>query len=224
MGRRVEDEGGSERRPVIGRIGVEPPGEITPRESGLTSLGCLRTRPSEQLTWEAEQMTAAYCWCGLRRVPLVSPRPVSCRWSACVGPTGFREGPWERLERHKPKGLRVVLRGLGSSNAPRLPGGGEGNLTSLPDSPFGFLSPFRLPCINSVQIQLPRFLGLRAEKIEQQRGRKGRVDRNPEAHRRRSRDALNHWTCCVSAHRRNRSGLSALPDTSLRSNPRCHRR
>jgi hypothetical protein len=117
-------------------IGVEPPGEITPRESGLTSLGCLRTRPSEQLTWEAEQMTAAYCWCGLRRVPLVSRRPVSCRWSACLRPTGFREGPWERLERHKPKGLRVVLRGLGSSNAPRLPGGGEGNLTSLPDSPF----------------------------------------------------------------------------------------
>ena len=37
--------------------------------------------------------------------------------------TGSREGPWERLERHKPKGLRAVLRGLGSSNAPRLPGG-----------------------------------------------------------------------------------------------------
>src|SRR5262245_56369410 len=33
MGRRVEDEGESERRPVIGRIGVEPSGEITPRES-----------------------------------------------------------------------------------------------------------------------------------------------------------------------------------------------
>ena len=59
MGRRVEDEGGSECRPVIERIGVEPPGEITPRESGLTSLGCLRTRPSEQLAWETEQMTAA---------------------------------------------------------------------------------------------------------------------------------------------------------------------
>ena len=43
MGRRVEDEGGSECRPVIGRIRVEPSGEITLRESGLTSLGCLRT-------------------------------------------------------------------------------------------------------------------------------------------------------------------------------------
>ena len=48
-------------------------------------------------------------------------------------PTGFREGPWERLERQKPKGLRVVLRGLGSSNAPQLPGGGGDNATSLPD-------------------------------------------------------------------------------------------
>ena len=42
-------------------------------------------------------------------------------------PTGFREEPWERLERHKPKGLRVVLRGLGSSNAPRLPDAWVGN-------------------------------------------------------------------------------------------------
>ena len=59
MGRRVEDGGRSECRPVTGRIGVERPGEITPRESGLTSLGCLRTRTSEQLAWETEQMTAA---------------------------------------------------------------------------------------------------------------------------------------------------------------------
>ena len=42
MGRRVEEEGGSQRRPVMGRIRVEPWGEITLRESGLTSLGCLR--------------------------------------------------------------------------------------------------------------------------------------------------------------------------------------
>ena len=49
MGRRVEDEGGSERRPVIGRIRVEPSGEITPRESGPTSLGSFVTRKPEQL-------------------------------------------------------------------------------------------------------------------------------------------------------------------------------
>ena len=109
------------RRPVIERIGVEPSGEITPRESGLTSLGSLRTRPSEQLAWETEQMTAA---CLLVRSPACYARQLQTNIVQVVRlhPTGFREGPWERLERHKPKGLRIVLRGLGSSNAPRLPG------------------------------------------------------------------------------------------------------
>src|SRR5438067_1554817 len=31
MRRRVKEEGASEGRPVMGRIGVEPPGDITPR-------------------------------------------------------------------------------------------------------------------------------------------------------------------------------------------------
>src|SRR6516162_11716819 len=44
MRRRVEDEGASQRRPVMGRIGVEPPGEITPPERGPTSLGSSITR------------------------------------------------------------------------------------------------------------------------------------------------------------------------------------
>jgi hypothetical protein len=90
MGRRVEEEGGSECRPVIGRIGVEPLDEITLRESGLTSLWCLRTRPSDQLAWETEQMTAACCWCGLRRLTPASSRPVSCRWSGCAPPGSAR--------------------------------------------------------------------------------------------------------------------------------------
>jgi hypothetical protein len=33
MGVRVGDGGESERRPVMGRIGIEPRGNITPRES-----------------------------------------------------------------------------------------------------------------------------------------------------------------------------------------------
>ena len=92
MGRRVEDEGGSERCPVIGRIGVEPLGEITPRESGLTSLGCLRTRPSGQLAQETEQMTAASL---LVRSPACSARQLQTSIVQVVHlcPTGFREGP-----------------------------------------------------------------------------------------------------------------------------------
>ena len=50
MGRRVKDGGRSECRPVIGRIGVESSGQITPRESGPTSLGSFVTRePGEPL-------------------------------------------------------------------------------------------------------------------------------------------------------------------------------
>ncbi len=37
------------------------------------------------------------------------------------------KGAFERLERHKWKHLRAVLRGPGGSNAPRLPGGRAGN-------------------------------------------------------------------------------------------------
>lgn len=44
MGRRVKDGGESERRPVTGRTGVEPPGDITPRESEPTSPGSSVTR------------------------------------------------------------------------------------------------------------------------------------------------------------------------------------
>jgi len=44
MGRRVEDEGESERRSVVGRIGVESSDKITLRENGLTSLGSFVTR------------------------------------------------------------------------------------------------------------------------------------------------------------------------------------
>ena len=76
MERRVEDEGGSERRPVIERLGVEPPGEIILCESGLTSLGCLRTRPSEQLAWETGQMTAA---CLLVRFPACYARQLQTK-------------------------------------------------------------------------------------------------------------------------------------------------
>ncbi|MHB1561202.1 MAG: group II intron reverse transcriptase/maturase [Isosphaeraceae bacterium] len=44
MGRRVEDGGESECRPVTGRTGVEPSGDITPRESEPTSPGSSITR------------------------------------------------------------------------------------------------------------------------------------------------------------------------------------
>ena len=92
MGRRVEDEGRSECHPVIGGIGVESSGEITPRESELTSLGCLRTRPSGQLAQETEQMMAASL---LVRSPALDARQpqTSIVQVERFRPTGLREGP-----------------------------------------------------------------------------------------------------------------------------------
>jgi hypothetical protein len=92
MGWRVEEEGTSECRPVMGRIRVEPSGEIILCESGLTSLWCLRTRPSEQLAREAEQMTAA---CLLVRPPACHARQLQTSIVQVVRlrPTGSREGP-----------------------------------------------------------------------------------------------------------------------------------
>ncbi len=76
-------------------------------------------------------MTAA---CLLVRSPACSARQLQTSIVQVVHlcPTGFRKEPCERLERHKPKGLRVVLRGLGSSNAPRLPGTWVGNHPGQP--------------------------------------------------------------------------------------------
>jgi hypothetical protein len=59
MGQRVHEEGASEGRAVIVRIGVAPTGNITPRESGQTSLWSLSTRELDQLAQEAKQMTAS---------------------------------------------------------------------------------------------------------------------------------------------------------------------
>ena len=48
MWQRVKDEGASEGRPVMGRLGIEPVGNIIPRASGQTSLGWGRTGEDRQ--------------------------------------------------------------------------------------------------------------------------------------------------------------------------------
>ena len=58
MGLRVKEDGESEGRPVMGRIGVAPSGNITPRESGQTSIRSFLTREPELPTPETKQMTA----------------------------------------------------------------------------------------------------------------------------------------------------------------------
>jgi len=58
MGVRVKEDGESESRLVMGRIGVTPPGKITPRESGQTSIRSFPTREPELPTSGTKQMTA----------------------------------------------------------------------------------------------------------------------------------------------------------------------
>jgi hypothetical protein len=58
MGLRVWEDGESEGCMVIMRIGVEQSGNITPHESGQTSIRCLVTREFEKPTEQIRQMTA----------------------------------------------------------------------------------------------------------------------------------------------------------------------
>ncbi len=54
---RVREDGESEGRPVTGRIGVEPNGDMIPRESGQTSIWSFITRGLDQPIKEEKQMT-----------------------------------------------------------------------------------------------------------------------------------------------------------------------
>jgi hypothetical protein len=54
---RVREDGESEGRPVMGRIGVEPNGDMIPRESGQTSIWSFITRGLDQPIKEEKQMT-----------------------------------------------------------------------------------------------------------------------------------------------------------------------
>ncbi len=58
IGVREWEDGRSEGHPVMGWIGVAPMGNITPRESGLTSIWSCITRDLDQPPEERKQMTA----------------------------------------------------------------------------------------------------------------------------------------------------------------------
>jgi RNA-directed DNA polymerase len=53
----AKEEGESESRPVIGRIGIAEQSNIIPRESGQTSLWSFDARALEEATKEVKQMT-----------------------------------------------------------------------------------------------------------------------------------------------------------------------
>jgi hypothetical protein len=73
--------GGAGNSTSLPDIGVEPSGDITPRESGLTSLGCWRTGTDSQPARGAKQnCLGQQCpWCGPRRTSVAGPAAVPSR-------------------------------------------------------------------------------------------------------------------------------------------------
>ena len=105
MGWRVEEGGKSEGRPVMERIGVESTGNITPRESGQTSIWSLITREFEKPTKEAKQMTAD-------NNVLVQPPTMTVDWHAI---------DWQKANRERASAASAYREG----NTGRQMGQGE---------------------------------------------------------------------------------------------------
>ena len=76
MGLRAEDEGTSEGRPVMGRIGGLPH-----RETGLTSLRGWHAWTLGQPSWGAKQICRRTARVLLVRLPLL--RPAFAGWAGC---------------------------------------------------------------------------------------------------------------------------------------------
>ena len=106
---------------------------MTPRESEQTSIGSFITRKLGETTKKAKQMTtemsktvdAAFHIENVRRLQVRIVKATQVR-------NRVPQGAFERLERHKWKHLRAVLRGEGHSNVPFLPGEGYRKMSLLP--------------------------------------------------------------------------------------------
>ena len=85
------EDGRSERHPVMGWIGVEPTGDITPRESALTSVWSCITREFGQPPEERKQMTAVVTLTGALSDRL-TVRRLQARMVKVVSEPGVRRG------------------------------------------------------------------------------------------------------------------------------------
>lgn len=130
---RVWEKGASECRPVIGRIGAEPRGDIAPRESGQTSLWSLFTRESGKTVKETKQMAAADSGAGAvshdpeaTREIREAERTVSRLQARIVKAT--REGRWnkvkvlQRLLTHSHSGRIMAVERVTQSDGRKTPG------------------------------------------------------------------------------------------------------
>jgi hypothetical protein len=119
---RVEEEGESERRSVMGRIGVEQERQYPTREGADFPLVLRheKVRPTVS-EGKADDGDGNARWCGLHGQPEATPKKYRAG-AGLVLAHRVPRGAFARLKLHALKGARAVSRG-----------GGDGNVTSLPD-------------------------------------------------------------------------------------------
>ena len=97
---------------------------ITPRESELTSSGCLVTRTSGQqpLCGKADDGRLRSSWCARKWQHLATPDQYREAWVVKLMRVSLPRRAFEMLERYAGKPARAVLWGGGGGNAASLPG------------------------------------------------------------------------------------------------------
>jgi RNA-directed DNA polymerase len=131
---REQEDGRSEGRPVMGRIGIEAKADIIPRESGLTSIGSIFTREHGEPLKEGKQMKASENACA------PSGKTVDWRqieWHQVYQNTrrlqarivkATQEGRWgkvkalQRLPTHSYSGKTLAVRRVTENQGKRTPG------------------------------------------------------------------------------------------------------
>src|SRR5437879_4199788 len=126
MRRRVRDGGGSEGRSVMGRIGVEPKGDITPRRKPADFPRVLAYVEGGQTDLRKQSRNVGgvqrSCWCGFRRFRCWLPSShVQAARTAHADNRVQSNVRWPMLEPDASKGARPVLRGESGGNAALLP-------------------------------------------------------------------------------------------------------
>ena len=125
-GRRVKEEGASEGRSVMGRIGVAPQGNITSRRkpADFPLVLAYVNREQTDLRKQSRNVGGAQrsCWCGFRRFRCwLSRSNVQVVRTATADNRVPLSVRWSMLEPYASKGARTVLRGGGSGDRASLP-------------------------------------------------------------------------------------------------------
>src|SRR5262249_52125844 len=123
MGLRVKDGGGSECRPVRGRIGVEPEATSLHAKAGRLPPGVGGREPSanrrskQSRTVGEVAMTSAGAACATEVISVAGPVAVTLRLTPRpMGRPRFRKERCPMLELYASKGACTVLRGGGAGN------------------------------------------------------------------------------------------------------------